>query len=247
MALSTPAETRRAADVVRDEPVLQAGNGICYAAAGETAVPSGELERLVGAVPRVIAAALERKAFYFVPLAIAEGEETVVSTRYDVDLSDRAICHRNVTLGNSHCVFISTRLMDDRFAVAFEFYINVAHAFVDKAGVSEEFSEVVWKQAEAGVKGETSIDAFELRRKTGAAVGAVDEKAKSEYLETAFSDAIAVYMLSLYIDLDYYDLREREYPLLAAPALAERLRKVNQLFPPNSGYDFAIYYRRSRG
>jgi hypothetical protein len=247
MALSTPAETRRAADVVRDEPVLQAGNGICYAAAGETAVPSGELERLVGAVPRVIAAALERKAFYFVPLAIAEGEETVVSTRYDVDLSDRAICHRNVTLGNSQCVFISTRLMDDRFAVAFEFYINVAHAFVDKAGVSEEFSEVVWKQAEAGVKGETSIDAFELRRKTGAAVGAVDEKAKSEYLETAFSDAIAVYMLSLYIDLDYYDLREREYPLLAAPALAERLRKVNQLFPPNSGYDFAIYYRRSQG
>jgi hypothetical protein len=39
-------------------------------------------------------------------------------------------------------------------------------------------------------------------------------------------------------------LREREYPLLAPAALGERLRKVNQLFPPNPGFDFNIFYRR---
>ena len=54
----------------------------------------------------------------------------------------------------------------------------------------------------------------------------VDEKAKTSYLNTAFSDAIAIYILSLFLDVDYYDLREREYPLLAPKALAERLRKT---------------------
>ena len=41
-------------------------------------------------------------------------------------------------------------------------------------------------------------------------------------------------MLSLAVDFDYHDLREREYPLLAAPALAERLRHVSALFPAQS-------------
>ena len=41
--------------------------------------------------------------------------------------------------------------------------------------------------------------------------GRVDEKAKSDYLAAAFCDAIAIYMLSLCLDVDYYELREREY------------------------------------
>ena len=40
------------------------------------------------------------------------------------------------------------------------------------------------------------------------------------------------------------DLRERDYPLLAPNALAERLRKVNQLFPANPGFEFGVYHRR---
>ena len=59
-----------------------------------------------------------------------------------------------------------------------------------------------------------------------------------------FSDAIAVYLLSLYLDLDYQELREREYPLLAPAALAERLRKVAELFPPNPGFEFSVLYKR---
>ena len=73
--------------------------------------------------------------------------------------------------------------------------------------------------------------------------GRVDEKAKSSFFESAFSDALAIYMLSLTLDFNYTDLREREYPLLVAPALAERLRHVAGLFPPNAGYDFQISYR----
>jgi hypothetical protein len=51
-------------------------------------------------------------------------------------------------------------------------------------------------------------------------------------------------MLSLAVDFDYHDLRERDYPLLAATALAERLRHVASLFPANQGYEFQVLYRR---
>lgn len=198
---------------------------------------------MVSAVPDAAAAALQRKAYYFVPLTVNQGDETMIADRYDIALSDNAVCHRNLELGDSQCVFISTRLMDDKFSVAFEFFINVGHAVVDRAGVSEVFAELVWKQAEGGVKGETSLDAWEAR-KLATSPGPDTEKHKNEFITAAFADAISIYLLSLYIDVDYYDLRERDYPLLAAPAMAERLRKVAELFPPNPGFEFAVYYKR---
>jgi hypothetical protein len=235
--------TRSPADVVRMTPVSQAANGVCYAVAGEVSISSSDLERMIAAVPAKIAAALKRKAYYFVPLTVSQGEETLIADRYDVALSDNAVCHRNLNLGDSQCVFISTRLMDDKFSVAFEFYINVGHALVESAGVSAEFSELAWKQAEAGVRGETSLDAFEAR-KLATGGGPDAERFKNEYFEAAFSDTISIYLLSLYLDVDYHDLRERDYPLLAPSALAERLRKVAELFPANAGFEFAVLYKR---
>jgi hypothetical protein len=219
-----------------------------------------------------VAAALTRHAYYFVPLTIGETEETMVAPGYTIDLGDRAMCHRNVQFDGADCIFISTRLMQDRFALAFEFFINVGHHFVEAAGVPQSFCDLAWSQALAEVRGETSQDSYESRRRAldrgrnegpGARMaertfsrvdqpavagrvvekGRIDEKAKSSFFEAAFSDALAIYMLSLTLDFNYTDLREREYPLLAAPALAERLRHVAALFPPNPGYDFQISYR----
>lgn len=252
--MSTPASTQvptyTPAEIVRRAPVIEAPNGLCFAMSGENAITATELEKMAVAVPKAIAAALRKKAYYFVPLTVPDGDETRIAEKYDVALSDKAVCHRNLTLGDAQCVFISTRLMEDKFSVAFEFFINVGHGFVDVAGVSQEFSDLVSAQVEQGVKGETSLDAHELRRAAferdvaNATSRVVDEKAKTGYLSAAFSDAIAIYMLSLYLDFDYYDLREREYPLLAPAAMAERLRKVAQLFPANSGYEFSIIFRR---
>jgi hypothetical protein len=229
MSQAAPPITRSPAEVVRQSPVSQAPNGICFAVSGEVTVSAGDLERMV--------------AYYLVPLTVNQGEETVIADRYDVALSDNAVCHRNLNLGDSQCVFISTRLMDDKFSVAFEFYINVGHAIVERAGISHEFSELVWKQAEARVKGETSLDAWESRQ-MATMPGADVEKAKNEYFSAAFADAISIYLLSLFIDVDYYDLRERDYPLLAPGPLAERLRKVAELFPANPGFEFALYFKR---
>jgi hypothetical protein len=243
MSQAAQASTRSPAEVVRTSPVSQAPNGICYAFSGEVALNSFDIERMVAAVPTRVATALERKAYYFVPLTVSQGDETVIADRYDVALSDNAVCHRNLNLGDSQCVFISTRLMDDKFSVAFEFYINVGHALVERAGVSSVFSELAWSQVEAGVRGETSLDAWEAR-KLATANGPDAERYKTEYLQATFSDTISIYLLSLYLDVDYYDLRERDYPLLAPSALAERLRKVAELFPANSGFEFSILYKR---
>lgn len=235
--------THSPADVLRMAPVSQAPNGICFASLGQILVNSADVERMVAAVPAPIAAALNRKAYYFVPLTVSQGDETIIADRYDVNLSENAICHRNLNIGDAQCVFISTRLMDDRFSVAFEFYINVGHAFVERAGVSQSFADLAWKQVQDRVRGETGLDAWELR-KLGTSNGPDAEKARNEYLQAAFADAIAIYLLSTFIDVDYYDLREREYPLIAPAALAERLRKVQEIFPPNPGFEFAVYYKR---
>jgi hypothetical protein len=246
----------QAAQVIREAAVRQAPNGVHYASFGDNTLDDKDLERMVQAVPLTIAGALMRKTYYFVPLALSESrgsEATVVAPAYTAEIADQAICHRNVTVGETEGVFISTRLLGDRFALAFEFFINVGHAFVDAIGVPETFNQLVWAQALADVRGETSQDAWESRSVALTTNGKaekidgkpiIDEKAKNSFLEAAFSDSVAIYQLSLSVDFDYSELREREYPLLAPQALAERLRLVAKLFPPNPTYEFSIRYRR---
>ena len=254
MAEGVQSDLVQAAQVIHVATVRHAANGIAYASFGDNNLDDRDLERMVQAVPLAIAGALTRKTYYFVPLALSDrrgSETTLVAPVYTSEFGDQAICHRNVTHNGTEGVFISTRLLGDRFALAFEFFINIAHAFVDIIGVPEAFDQVVWGQALADVRGETSQDAWENRNlslagKTEKVDGkpTIDEKARNHFLESAFSDAVAIYQLSLSVDFDYSELREREYPLLAPQALADRLRLVAGLFPPNPTYEFAIRYRR---
>jgi hypothetical protein len=297
-------EVVRAAQVAREAEVRQSANGVRFATFGETGVPAPDLDRMLEAVPATMGAALGANTYYFVPLALRETsestepgsaetggperlarkasqspEQAMVARAWSDELGESAICHRNVDLDSGHRgVFISTRLMSDRFALSFEFFINVAHAFVDATGVPPQFAELAWQQALDGVRGETSVDAWEsrnlafgrepnaqpeesrVRRSQSYAAKArpftaslnaasagpevVDEKERGIYLEAAYSDAVAIYLLSLALDFDYSELREREYPLLAPAALAARLKMVADMFPPNTGYQFSVRYRR---
>lgn len=251
-----------------------APNGLQYATLGRLDLPSltaEEIARLVGTVPTGLSNGLNAFRYVFVPLALSgarlEGgdttafplvDRTLIAPAYNPALADRAICHRNAQVDGKEVVFLSSRLHSDRFALAFEFFINIAHNFTDTIGVPPSFSELLWKQVTANVRGETSIDAWEERaaalgvsvaeldaRARGSAPrGTVDEKARTNYYAAAFADSLAIYLLSVFMDFDYSDLREREYPLIAAPALAERLRAISKLFPPNDGYQFQILYRR---
>ena len=67
--------------------------------------------------------------------------------------------------------------------------------------------------------------------------------------ESTFSDALAIYQLSLSVDFDYSELREREYPLLAPQALADRLRLAARCFLriPDTSLRFAIGAAPSTG
>jgi hypothetical protein len=303
-----------AAQIAHDTEVRQSPNGVSFATFGETGLADLDLDRMLQAVPTAITASLHANTYYFVPLALREAisdnpeaiasqdttkpeaaaEPTMVASAYTDEFSDAAICHRNVELGHGkRGVFISTRLMGDRFALSFEFFINVAHAFVDQTGVPQAFADLVWKQALDNTRGETSIDAWESRnltfnrpanaqpeidpptsRRNRNAAGSfstrqrafantstiaqlnasseqpttpgpdINEKERGLYLEAAFSDAVAIYLLSLALDFDYSELREREYPLLTPAALAARLRLVANLYPPNPTYEFAVRYRR---
>jgi hypothetical protein len=238
-----------ALEVAQLVPVQQAQNGVCFAVFGEAATTAPGIQHMVDAIPTPMAPALARKAYYFVPLTVPDGDRDapLIASAVNDDLTERAVCHRNVTAGSSEMIFISTGIMADRFALAFELFINVGHGFVENAGVAPAFAELAWKQAEQDVRGETSQDAYETRKRARIGSGhnaKIDEKARGEFLDAAFADAIAVYLLSLTLDVDYYELREREYPLLAPRALGERLRKVAELFPPNAGYEFAVRYRR---
>jgi len=305
-----------AREVARSTPLVTAANGLPYASFGYTEVPADSLKHIVEAVPPVVATALAGHAYYFVPLAIGEtgdAGDTEIARGFTNDLGDRATCHRNLLTDGVECTFISARLMQDRFALAFEFFINIGHQLVDVAGVPRRFQDLAWAQARAGVRGETSQDAYEARvralelsgpatfsetlansngappgrsekspglslfasRETQSGRGrasknraegalaeslrgetepsgappetdAVASEEQSAFFEAAFADTMAIYMLSLAMDLDYADLREREYPLLAAPALADRLRLASELFPPAASYEFAIRYRRRR-
>ncbi len=293
-------ELVRAAQVAREAEVRLSANGVRFATFGETGVPAPDLDRMLEAVPALIGQALGANTYYFVPLALRETaeagepdgfankasqspEQAMVARAWSDELGESAICHRNVELSSGHRgVFISTRLMGDRFALSFEFFINVAHAFVDAVGVPEQFAELVWQQALDGARGETSLDAWESRNlafgrepnaqpeetrtrraqsyaakvrpfssepvavpaQAAGTTQGVDEKERQLYVQAAFSDAVAIYLLSLALDFDYSELREREYPLLAPGALAARLKMVAEMYPPNLGYQFSVKYRR---
>src|SRR5580693_2837569 len=183
MASTAQIELWHAEKVATQVAVGEAPNGIRFAAWGDTRVTDADLERLVGAVPSAMAAALESRSYYFVPLAIADTGETMIAPGYTVDLGDRAICHRNAEFGDTEAVFISTRLVEDRFGLAFEFFINVAHNFVAAAGVPESFSSLAWSQAEAQVRGESSQDAWETRRRAQDARNGkvIDERSRNGF------------------------------------------------------------------
>jgi hypothetical protein len=264
--MPTPAQRDllSAGEAVRATTLARARNSLRYGVFGELDTTGETLQRIVEAVPSAVAAELPANAFVFVPLAIGEtahARDTEIARVHTAELADRAICHRTVPIEGSTYTFISTRLMQDRFALAFEVFINVGHQYVDalaarNAPIPERFTALLAAQAMGDVRGETSQDSYEARKRAfdpahlsadpepAPAAPGSREQHRLRFFEAAFADALAIYMLSLAIDIDYADLREREYPLLAAPALADRLRTIAELFPPAPGYEFSVRYRR---
>src|ERR1700730_9976075 len=128
MAEGVQSDLVQAAQVIHEATVRHAANGIRYAAFGDNNLLGNDLDRMVQAVPITIAVALTRKTYYFVPLALSDRrgrEASLVPPACAPELGGQAIYHRNVTPDSTEEVFISSRLLGGRFALAFEFFINV--------------------------------------------------------------------------------------------------------------------------
>ena len=66
-----------ALEVAQLAPVQQAPNGICYAVFGDVAAGAPAIPHMVNAIPRSMAPALTRKAYYFVPLAMSDSRSEI--------------------------------------------------------------------------------------------------------------------------------------------------------------------------
>ena len=168
-----------AVDVAQSLTLKAAANGIRYALFGDVTgnlgTTAADLARFVQAVPATVAPALAARAFYFVPLAMAATRgatapsEVLIAPAYTTELAEGAICHRTADVpaageqAEHGGIFVSARLLRDQFGLAFELFINVAHVFVDIAGLPGAFAALAWKQATSEVRGETSQDAWEFR------------------------------------------------------------------------------------
>ncbi len=248
MASSAQIELWHAEKVATQVTVGQAANGIHYAAWGETRVTDADLERLVGAVPASLLGRAASRAYYFVPLAIADTGETMIapSTRSILATAPSAIAMRPLARPRP-CFFRRA-------------WSKIASGW--RSSSLSTWPTTLWRlqacrtafprwrgrrpRRRCAAKPARMHGRRAAARRTSRNGAEGDRRARraTASIESAFSDALAIYMLSLAVDFDYHDLREREYPLLAAPALAERLRHVASLFPPNPGYEFQILYRR---
>ena len=63
----------------------------------------------------------------------------MIASAYTAELADEAICHRNVSLGERGRGVPVDAAAGDKFAVAFELFINVGHGFVEAVGVPGGF------------------------------------------------------------------------------------------------------------
>ena len=210
---------------------------------------------MVQAVPIAIAGALAHKNYYFVPLALATGEEAKPRWWRRPTRRSSAIRRSATAMSTTMARRESSSLRDcwRQVCTGFRVLHQCWPCFVDVIGVPEVFDQLVWGQAIADIRGETSQDAWESRNLALGASGqtekvngrpVVDERARNNLLKPHFPMQLRSISSRLSVDFDYSELREREYPLLAPQALADgcgwslgcflriRLRVCDSLPPP---------------
>ncbi len=189
---------------------------------------------MVAAVPTRIATALERKAYYF---RSADGQP---GRRNPHRRPLRRCPQRQRRLPSQRdpgrfAVRLHLHSPDGRQVLRSVRVLSSTSGTRWSSGLECRASSPIWPGARSKPESEARRRSTPLNPASWPPANGPDaERFKNEYLEATFSDTISIYLLSLYLDFDYWDLRERDYPLLAPSALAERLRKVAELFPPNS-------------
>lgn len=242
-------------EVLRAAEVRTAGNGLAYAylpdGGGPEAAGAAALERLVATVPAGVTPRLGRTAVYFVPWLVKQRRGVAVATEPPREGEERKqLCHHLDIKPSGNLLLISLEFYgEDRYGLAMEFFDKAAYIAALEPADRPDFYELIERQMRQP-GGELTAEAAEWRAEAleRRAKDAPDAEAEANYRRAAETDALGVYMASLFTDVFYEDIAEggdNQRPL-APEALYERVRVLERLYPPNRGYSLQIIRERAR-
>jgi len=249
-------------EMLRSGQVRTAENGLVYAVVPAAAAVVGEerseergeavgvLDRLVTAVPRSLVPRLGRSACYFVPWLLKQRRSVVVGLEPAPEGETRKeLCHHLDVKPGANLLLISLMFYEhDSYGLAMEFFDKVAYLAALEPDAREEFAQLLRRQIETGKPGEITAEAWEWRTGLAEANAAAQAEAWQNYLRAAETDALGLYMASLYTDIFYEDLFETEpgFPPLSPDLVYERVRAAERLYPANRGFNLQIVRQRPR-
>lgn len=237
--------------MLRSQSARAADNGLTFGLVGKEPdwLP---LERMVATVPAALVPRLGRCAMYFVPWLVKQRRGVNIALEPKAEGEERSeLCHHLDFRGQGALGVISVEFYkDDLYGLAMEFFDKIAYVAALQPAPREDFTQLLSEQWAQSPSGELTPDAWEWRRqvKTDAAAPLREGEAWVNYLRTAETDTLGLYMGALFMDVYYEDLFDRgdEQPELPPEALQQRLRALEKLYPPNRGQALEIYRQRER-
>lgn len=244
-------------EMLRSSQVRTGDNGLVYAVVTAAPAANGnghgaqrELERMVSAVPRDLVPRLGRSACYFVPWLVKQRRSVVVGLAPAAEGESRKeLCHHLDIKPGANLLLISLQYYEhDSYGLAMEFFDKIAYLAALEPDAREDFGQLLRQQLEAAKSGEITADAWEWRKGFAEASAAAQPEAWQNYLRAAETDAMGLYMASLYTDIFYEDLFEAApgFPPLAPELVYARVRAAERLYPANRGFNLQIVRQRPR-
>ena len=241
-------------EMLRSSEVRTAGNGVVYAVVepGEADVRS--LEQMVEAVPRSLVPRIGRTACYFVPWLLKEKRDVVIETAAEApeDGEQKALCHHLDLKEQGNLLVISLQFYQhDSYGLAMEFYDKIAYVASLQPETRDDFYRLLERQLRDEHGGEMTPEAFAWRKELlqQRHRGDAAEEAETNYRRATETDALGVYMASLFTDVFYEDLfddgEETSTPL-SPDHFYDRIRTAERLYPANRGYSLQVVRQRAR-
>ncbi len=237
--------------MLRSQAARTADNGLTFGLAGNEPVWL-PLERLVSAVPASLVPRLGRCAIYFVPWIVKQRRGVSIATEPKAEAEERSeLCHHLDFRNQGALGIISYEFFaNDVYGMAMEFYDKIAYLAALQPPPRDDFQQLLAEQWNQTPAGEITPDAWDWRKQVKTEDGGPvrEGEAWQNYLRTAETDALGLYLGALFMDIYYEDLFDGrdEQPPLPPEALQLRLRTLEKIYPPNRGQTLEIYRQRER-
>lgn len=240
-------------EMLRSSEVRTAENGVVYSAVEASDADTGSLAHMVETVPRSLVPRIGRTACYFVPWLLKEGRGVAIATGMEEpeESEQKTLCHHLDLKPQGNLLVISLKFYEmDSYGLAMEFFDKIAYVASLQTEERDDFYRLLERHLREEQGGEMTPEAFEWRKELlqQRRRGDVSEETQTNYRRAAETDALGIYMASLYTDVFYDDLFDDDEALtpLAPDQFYERVRTLERLYPANRGYSLQIVRQRAR-